>query len=131
MALTIIMSILNANFDKNKQFHWAYLAKENSMNKDIGSQVNGVYKETYVDTVVVVGTWGVFILALTSLDFHANLGQMEMAPVMFSDLPGILIFWYSVLNLMVLSCWDHSLYWPPWWPLQWRRYLRQACAGTL
>lgn len=48
--LTIIMSILNANFVKNKQFHCSYLAKENSMSKDIGSQVHGVYRETYVDS---------------------------------------------------------------------------------
>lgn len=44
------MSILNANFGRSKQFHWAYLAKENGMNKDIGSQVHGRYGETYVDS---------------------------------------------------------------------------------
>lgn len=46
--LTIIMSILNANFGENKQFPLAYLAKENSMNKDIGSQVHGMFGEPYV-----------------------------------------------------------------------------------
>lgn len=38
---------------------------------------------------------------------------------------------YSVLRPTVLSCSDHSLYWLPWWPLQWRGCLRQVHAGTL
>ena len=88
--LTIVMSILNANFGKNKQFAWAYPSRENSMNKDVGGQVHGVYGEPYVDGVVEA--WGVCILTLTLLDFDANLGQMEMGPAMFLDLPGVLIF---------------------------------------
>ena len=85
------MSILNVNFGKSKQFLWDYPAKENSKNKDVRDQVRGMNGEPCVDG------WGwslgVYILILTPLDFDANFGQMEMAPVMFLDLPGVLIFW--------------------------------------
>ena len=84
------MSLLNANFGKNKQSAWAYPARENSMNKDVGGQVHGVYEEPYVDGVV--GAWGVCILTLTLLDFDANLGQREMGPAMSLGLPAVLTF---------------------------------------
>lgn len=84
------MSISNANFGKNKQFARAYPAGANSMNKDVGGQVQGVYGEPYVDGVV--GAWGVCILTLTLLDFDANLGQMEMTAAKLLGLPGILTF---------------------------------------
>lgn len=71
--LTIIMSILNANFGKNKQFAWAYPAGENSMNKDVGGQVHGVCGEPYVDGMV--GAWGVCILTLTLLDLMLIWGK--------------------------------------------------------
>lgn len=46
--LTIIMSILNATFGKKKQIPWACPARENSRNKDIGSQIHGGCGEPYV-----------------------------------------------------------------------------------
>lgn len=49
--------------------------------------------------MVEFGAWGVYILILTPLDFDANFGQMEMAPVMFLDLPGVLIFWQQRAQL--------------------------------
>lgn len=59
--LTIIMSILSADFGKNKQFPWVYPARENSVNKDIGSRVRGAYGEPYVDGCV----WSMGALPLT------------------------------------------------------------------
>lgn len=91
MVFNHIMSILNANFGKNKQFPWAYPAGENSTHKEVGGGVHGVYGEPYVDGRV--GAWGVCILTLTLLDFDDHLGQMEMTPATFLDLPGVLTFW--------------------------------------